>query len=828
MRIVNYVPPQGGIDSKVVIVGGMPGYYENFQKRPFVSSGGSLFRNLLRDNNLHSRVYFTYLIKALDTPMNELIRKVKGEKAEPIISNEGSYYINLFREELKALTEAEVIIPVTDEALYALTGRWGVYKWRGSILKTEYSKAVVIPTIPPDSCVPPMNNYLNRYLIHSDLKRVSEYIKGSLVMDEPKIKVQPSFEEAMEFLGMIEKEGILGKYIGFDIETHMVNKQVTCMSFSVEDYGISIPFVWDMGDYFSHEKEIEIFKRVNDILSNEEITKVIQNAAFDVFMMWKLYKIKTKNYHDTMIAQHTLAPDFNKGLDSICRNHTTLPYYKEDGKLFIMKAYGGWDTLWHYNALDSIVLTIAFPKQEKILKQQGNWETYLRRLRQVDSLIYMQYNGIAVDMDKFRELKETLNNHKEGKLADIMLETGHFLNVNSPKALQEFFYEEQGYKPYRNKKGKITADKAALKRLAKPTQDREANTIASNILEAKSYGKLLSTYLVDSKIDSDNRIRCSYNPCGTLYERLSSSKNIFGTGTNLQNIPHSIMEAFVPEEDSFYASFDLSQAENRIVAYVSNCTTMIKAFERGEDIHSLTAKMIMEVFYNGHIPENVIAETKAPLGDGKLTWRDWGKRANHGLNYDFGYRNFALLYEIAETDARFIVETYHKMYPEIRAIFHTSVRNSIKDKKYVENLMGWKHPFMGALDDSTFKKGYASIPQGTVGGIIAQALEKWSKDPEVFTNAKVLLQIHDQLGFSIKNPRTEEQWITTARILTKIKDFMEVPLTTSFGKVFTIPADLMVGKTLKKNKKGELKGIDFPKTVNEVVKKLKELITWIS
>ena len=61
----------------------------------------------------------------------------------------------------------------------------------------------------------------------------------------------------------------------------------------------------------------------------------------------------------------------------------------------------------------------------------------------------------------------------------------------------------------------------------------------------------------------------------------------------------------------------------------------------------------------------------------------------------------------------------------------------------------------------------------------------------------------------------------------KIKNFMEVPLTTSFGKVFTIPADLMVGKTLKKNKKGELKGIDFPKTVNEVVLKLKELITWI-
>lgn len=76
------------------------------------------------------------------------------------------------------------------------------------------------------------------------------------------------------------------------------------------------------------------------------------------------------------------------------------------------------------------------------------------------------------------------------------------------------------------------------------------------------------------------------------------------------------------KEDSFYASFDLSQAENRIVAYVSNCITMIKAFERGEDIHSLTAKMIMEVFYNGHIPENVVAETKSPLGDGKLTWRD--------------------------------------------------------------------------------------------------------------------------------------------------------------------------------------------------------------
>ena len=547
-----------------------------------------------------------------------------------------------------------------------------------------------------------------------------------------------------------------------------------------------------------------------------------------LFMMWKLYGIKVKNYHDTMIAQHTLAPDFNKGLDTICRNHTTLPYYKEDGKLFIMKAYGGWDTLWHYNALDSIVLTIAFPKQEKILKQQGNWETYLRRLGQIDAIIYMQYNGIRVDMNKFRELKEKLNESKEGKLADIMLETGHYINVNSPKALQEYFYEEQGYKPYRNKKGKITTDTGALKRLSKPTQDREANTVASAIIEAKSFMTLLSRYLVESKIDEDSRVRCSYNPCGTLYERISSSENIMGTGMNLQNIPHSIMEAFIPEEDSFYASFDLSQAENRIVAYVSNCSTMIQAFERGEDIHSLTAKMIMNVFYNNCIPENITAKSPSPLGDGKLTWRDWGKRANHGLNYDFGYKNFALLYEIAEKDARFIVETYHRMYPEIRAIFHTSVRNSIKDKKYVENLLGWKHPFMGALEDRTYKKGYASIPQGTVGGIIAHALNYWSKNPETFKNARVLLQIHDQLGFSIKNPRTEEQWENVAFILMAIKSYMEVPLKTNFGRVFTIPADLMVGSTLKKNKKGELKGTDFPKTVNEVVIKLKELITWIS
>ena len=818
-----YVPAQGDMGSATVaVVGEQPGVTEVFRKIPFCGASGRPFRDLLRLAGFTNELYFTNVIKDLDDPLETYIHK--PTKGNPIYSEQGRVYQDVLIAELAKITNLRVIIAVGNVALFALTGRWGITKWRGSIIPCLFHSALVIPVIHPATMIPPKCVYTNRYLILHDCVRAFQLSKRTLKMTEPQTIIAPTFEQVMDFLNTIEQRGLAGEYIGFDTEIHMVNKQMICCSFSYGAIGMSIPFVSLMEDYFSIDREVIIMEKIASILENPRICKIIQNAAFDVHIMLSLYGINIVNYEDTMIAQHCIAPDFPKGLDYICSMYTTIPYYKDDGKMFLLKAYGKWENLWVYSALDAIVLTISFPKQRALMLKHDHYNTYKRRLGQVPGIVYMQHCGVRVDIEKFRKIKEHLINVRDSNHASLIELIGHGLNYNSSKQLKEFLYVEKGLKPYKNKKGQITADKAALKSFKKPTSTRDRVPEVALILEAKEAAKLVSTYLQEDKIDPDGRIRASYNVCGTRYERLSSSKNIRGTGTNLQNIPHKILGAFVPSPGDFFISLDLSQAENRIVAYVANCVSMINAFETGVDIHSLTATMIMSVYYAGAIPEGVTVKTPAPIGDGKRPWRDWGKRANHGLNYGFGARAFALLNEVSEAEARFIVDSYHNTYKEVRTVFHTYVERCIKTNRYVPNLLGWKTPFLGELTGETYQMGYASIPQGSVGGIMGEVLNLWATTPEIYEVLKLRVQIHDSVGFTTKIQTEHEGWRKTAQALRRIIDAMERPLTTHMGLTFKIPADMDLGMSYEKEAGVSLKASKIPKDVDEFAKTLAEVV----
>lgn len=79
--------------------------------------------------------------------------------------------------------------------------------------------------------------------------------------------------------------------------------------------------------------------------------------------------------------------------------------------------------------------------------------------------------------------------------------------------------------------------------------------------------------------DKDKRIHCSLN-LNTETGRLSSRR------PNLQNQPalekdqYKIRDAFVAEEGKTLIVADYGQLELRILAHISNCTSMIEAFRQ--------------------------------------------------------------------------------------------------------------------------------------------------------------------------------------------------------------------------------------------------------
>lgn len=241
-------------------------------------------------------------------------------------------------------------------------------------------------------------------------------------------------------------------------------------------------------------------------------------------------------------------------------------------------------------------------------------------------------------------------------------------------------------------------------------------------------------------------------------------------------------------------SVDLSQAENRIVAYVGNVLPMIEAFESNRDVHKLTAGLILNK------PVEAVSDVKgsSSIGDGTKSERDWGKKANHSLNYDIGPVTFSLDHEISIVQAKWIISRYHASYPQIRKGFHALIKQQLAYNKTITNLMGRKTSFKGLpLNDDTYKAAYACLPQGTVGDIINRQGLNYIYYNDEFKHVKLMLQVHDEIVFQIP---LSLGWSEHSRLLKLIKRSLEIPLHTG-KRTFVIPAEFKIFKQVKNGRK---------------------------
>ena len=792
---VNLLYTEGSPNSKLCLIGEAPGEMEERKGLPFVGPAGELLTNLLRSIGIsRNECYFTNVVKERP-PNNDISRFIKFTKTGVTTTPEYNVYEKLLYEELSKI-KANVIIPLGNVALYALTRKRGINKWRGSILESINGRKV-IPTIHPSAClraeryVASSNNtvssggmYLYRYYIMHDLLKAKQHSDTpNLGLPERHYIIGPNLKTALTYMDSIINSS---SEVGFDIE--VINEELSCFSLARTPYeGICIPFTLGGVEYFNPDEELAIMVKLERILSNPDIIKIGQNIIFDSTFMFRKYGIITVNMEDTMIAQGIITPEFPKALDFITTIYSLMPYYKNDAKKWENVGVSD-EQFWKYNIKDSMVVVEVFPQMLDDLKRQGNLDTYIRQSRILPALLYMQERGIKVDLEKFRAKALALEQEIIDLSDKLNSLAGYEVNPNSPKQLQELFYLVRGYQPYvkRGKTGSsVTTDDTALKRLA-----RKGCKEASIVQQIRHNTKLRSTYFNEDKLDEDGRLRGAFNPVGTPNGRLSSSVTIFNTGNNLQNQVPEIDECLIADEGCLFMEFDLSQAENRIMAYICPEPTMISAFERGEDIHSKTASMIF-----GIPADDIIRMDKekvlAPIGDGNHTHRYWGKKANHGLDYGEGYKKFSLLNELVESEGKFIFDMYHRIYPGIRD-GHEWIRNQLYKDRTLVNCYGRKRTFMGQWGDTLFDAAYNFIPQSTVADKINQDGLIFMLQNEEFELVELLNQKHDSIMLQIP---IELGWDFMSKRIIALRNSLEKPI--KWHNIsFIIPVELKIGLNL--------------------------------
>lgn len=776
-----WVPPQYGVfneDRSIMLVGEAPGENEERDGSPFVGLSGRLLDSMLREAGIERHeCYITNVVK-VRPPANDFTVFYKDAKDTP--TPELIEWRKVLYEEIKD-QNPNVIVCLGNEALKALTGLSGIKKYRGSILGATLVRASgkpfkIVPTYHP-AAVARMFEW--RPVAVMDLRRAAECGKtDALEITHRDIRIDATFDELKEELIRLrtKPEGA----IAFDIETE--NRQVTAISFSDRRHHATVvPFFFDGRSCWSEQEEVELWQLITELLEDESVGKIIQNMNYDVVFLKEIMGIETKGVvMDTMLAHHTVYPEFPKGLDFLCSMYTDQPYYKGDIKSMDPKVF------FTYNGMDSAVTKEVAEELEKEMKDFGVDKFYHEFVHPLAlTMMKISSRGILVD----EKLRASAAQEYKDKIAEeqAMLDkaVGREINVNSPKQMMEWLYGDlklPKQEKLRSKAGEgeeeakstTTTDSATLQKFVRETGNQSIGLVVS-IRERR---KILSTYL-EPAIDGDGRIRTTFSVAGTKSGRLSSSETIFGTGLNLQNVPKGIARRmYIPDPGRVFVQADLSQAEARVVAWLARETRLMDVFLGGGDIHRKNAATIF-----GKVEADVTSNE-----------RQLAKKVVHASNYGMGIRRFQEVcfeevgLELSFADTKKLMNQYHAKFPGIHK-WHLEVQAQIRKNRTLVTPHGRKRMFFGFLGDELFKEAYSYVPQATVVDHLNRGLiefEEMTSRLGAGLGAEALLQVHDSILIQCPPQRVAEVIELTKKC---VGEGLEIE-----GMFCPIPLDFQVGR----------------------------------
>jgi DNA polymerase-1 len=521
---------------------------------------------------------------------------------------------------------------------------------------------------------------------------------------------------------------------------------------------VGISFAWEENSahylplahrYLGVPDQLDLSKALNilrDILEDENIAKVGQNIKYDA-LVFKRHGVELKGIHfDTMIASYVINPGLRQhNLDYLAQhflNHKMITYHEVVGKGKRERSFSEIDLerAMEYSCEDSEVtlkLMSILGKQLQSDMNQARFEQLEMKLLPV--LMDMEWNGIRIDVDFFREMSDKFSAQLKEIEEEIYGEAGMEFNINSPQQLGYVLFEKLQL-PVQKKTTKTKAYSTDVKVLEKLSS--LPYKMPKLILRYRTLSKLKSTYL-DALVKMVNpntgRIHTSFNQTVTATGRLSSSN------PNLQNIPirgeegRAIRTGFVAEEGHQLLSADYSQVELKVFAHYSKDPVFMGAFKREEDIHSRTASEILGVNIDAVTPE----------------MRRIAKAINFGIIYGMGPQRLGEELGIDAKIARDYISSYYERYQGVVKYREETIA-SAKQNGFVTTLFNRRRYLPDINHKNRVIRAEAermaiNTPiQGTAADLIKKAMinirERLLREN---FKTKMLLQVHDELVFEV-------------------------------------------------------------------------------
>ncbi len=390
----------------------------------------------------------------------------------------------------------------------------------------------------------------------------------------------------------------------------------------------------------------------------------------------------------------------------------------------------------------------------------------------VPVLCSMEQAGVAIDVEFLNSFASEIRHLMHEAELSIFQQAGQSFNINSTKKLASVLFEDLGLPSGRKTKTGYSVDQQVLENL------RNEHAIVEQILEYRSLGKLLSTYveaLPAQVLEETGRVHTSYNQTVAATGRLSSQN------PNLQNIPirtemgRRVRQAFIADEregkrlfdNATLLAADYSQIELRLAAHLSQEPFLLDAFNRGEDIHRATAGLVYGV----------------PADEVTSDMRRVAKTVNFGLLY--GMQAFGLSRDtgLSRADSQKFIQDYWSRLPLVRKYLDETIAFGVQHG-YVQTVNGRRRLLPDLTSSNPARRAGAermaiNMPvQGTAADIMKIAMiaaHKRITDEKL--PARIILQVHDELVVELDRSALQE----TASVLRESMESamaLSVPLLT--------------------------------------------------
>ena len=543
---------------------------------------------------------------------------------------------------------------------------------------------------------------------------------------------------------------LTNKILSLDTETtstSAIDAELVGLSFSVaehEAYYVAVPSNQDEA-----QAMVNIFK---PLYENEGIVKVGQNIKYD-YMVLRRYGIDLQGpMFDTMLAHYIVQPELRHNMDYMAE---TLLNYKtihideligQKGKNQKSMRDLSPAEICDYAAEDAdITLQLKNVLEPQLKEVGGERLFYDIEMPLVKVLADMELNGVCLDTESLSETRRVFTERMQAYERHAYELAGEEFNISSPKQVGDILFEKMKIidKAKKTKTGQYVTSEEVLMQL------KDRAPIVEDILNYRGMKKLLSTYvealpkLINPRT---GHIHTSFNQAVTATGRLSSSD------PNLQNIPvrdddgKEIRKCFIPEAGCRFFSADYSQIELRIMAHLSGDENMIEAFREGFDIHRATAAKIWK--------ENIDDVTDEQ--------RKKAKQANFGIIYGITTYGLAQRMGIENGEARQLIDDYFRTFPKVQA-YMEEAKEQAREKGYAETMFGRRRYLPDITSRNGTVRGFAernaiNAPiQGSEADIIKIAMIRiWRRFKDENIRSKMILQVHDELNFSVYPEEVEQ------------------------------------------------------------------------